>query len=276
MKINSLGRLSQYAVLLIGIVIILIPLYITVATALKTPSQTTISFFAPPTSLYLGNFAEIVQSGKFWTYVWNSVWITAVSVALIMIVVPMAAYAISRNANSKYFVVLYLVILSGIFVPFQVIMLPMTKQMAMLDLLNRGGLILMHVTFALTQGIFLSVGYLKSIPLELDEAAKIDGCSIWKIFTRIIYRLMMPILATILILKSLFIWNDFLLPLLMLNRSNELWTLPLYIYNFRTEYSVNYNLSFAGFFMSMTPILLVYMLSQRFIISGLTEGALKH
>lgn len=268
--------MSKYTISVIGMIIIMIPIYVTLVTALKTPSQTAISFFSPPSKLYFGNFAEIINSPRFWTYVMNSVLITVISVGLIMVVVPMVSYAISRNAKRKYYVLLYSFILSGIFVPFQVIMLPMAKQMASLDLLSRSGLIIMHVTFALTQGTFLCVGFLKSIPLELDEAAKIDGCGVWKTFTKIIYRLMSPILATLMILKSLFIWNDFLLPLLMLNRSNKFWTLPLYIYNFKGEYSFNYNLAFAGFFMSMVPILIVYMLTQRFIISGLTEGALKH
>jgi raffinose/stachyose/melibiose transport system permease protein len=270
------GQISRYFLLIIGMIIILIPFYITLATALKTPSQSRVNYFSPPSSLYLGNFAEIVESAKFWTYVMNSVVITVIAVGLIMIIVPMVSYAISRNSGKKYYSLLYLMILAGIFIPFQVIMLPMSKQMANLDLLNQSGLIIMHVTFALTQGTFLCVGFLKSIPLELDEAAKIDGCGVGQTFIKIIYRLMTPILATLLILKSLSIWNDFLLPLLMLNRSNELWTLPLYIFNFKTEYSFNYNLSFAGFFMSMLPILIVYILCQRFIISGLTEGALKH
>ncbi|WP_325176668.1 carbohydrate ABC transporter permease [Paenibacillus alkalitolerans] len=273
---KQMGQMAKYAVLAAGMIVILIPVYVTLSTALKTPHQSAISFFSPPSGLYLGNFYEIVNSTKFWTYLMNSVMITVISVALMLVVVPMVSYAISRNAKSKYYVFLYFIILSGIFVPFQVIMLPMAKQMAALDLLNRSGLIIMHVTYALTQGTFLCVGYLKSIPLELDEAAKIDGCGVWKIFTRIIYRLMTPILATFLILKSLFVWNDFIFSLIILNRSNEFWTLPLYIYNFKTEYSFNYNLAFAGFFMSMVPILIVYALTQRFIITGLTEGALKH
>ena len=276
MNFKQVGRISNYTALIIGMIIILIPMYITLSTALKTPSQTRVNFFSPPTSLYFGNFMKIIDSSSFWMYVMNSIVITVVSVTLIMVIIPMVSYAISRNANHKYYFILYAIILAGIFVPFQVIMLPMSKQMASLDLLNRSGLIIMHMTFAITQGTFLCVGFLKSIPLELDEAAKIDGCGVWMTFTKIIYRLMMPILATILILKSLFIWNDFFLPLLMLNRGNELWTLPLYIYNFQTEYSFNYNLSFAGFFMSMLPILIVYMVCQRFIISGLTEGALKN
>lgn len=275
MKAAVWRKASMYAASVLGMIIIIIPLYVTLATALKTPSQTAVSFFSPPSSLYLGNFAEIVDSPKFWTYVMNSFVITLISVALILAIVPMVSYAISRNAKRTYYAFLYTFILSGIFVPFQVIMLPMAKHMAELDLLNRSGLIIMHVAFSLTQGTFLCVGYLKTIPLELDEAARIDGCGVWRTFTSIIYRLMSPILATLVVLKSLLIWNDFLLPLLMLNRSNEFWTLPLYIYNFKSDYSFNYNLAFAGFCMSMAPILIVYVLTQRFIINGLTEGALK-
>ncbi|PZE22854.1 carbohydrate ABC transporter permease [Paenibacillus xerothermodurans] len=255
---------------------ILIPMYVTVSVAMKTQEESTRSIFALPSSFYLGNFEKVINAGKYWTYVSNSLLITIVSIAFMLLLIPMVSYAISRNYKKKYYIFLYYFILSGIFVPFQVIMLPIVKHMSNLDLLNQAGLIIMYVALSFTQGMFLSVGYLKNVPLELDEACKMDGGGVWQTFSRVIYPLMLPITATILILNSLWIWNDFMLPLVLLNRSPNYWTLPLFIYNFKTEYTIDYNLAFAGFFMSMLPILVLYGFMQRYIISGLTEGALKN
>ena len=275
MNVKVLIRSAQYAFLSVGTLIVLFPVYLTFVIAMKTQAETTKSFFAPPARLYLDNFIAVINKDGFFQFVRNSVYVTVISVILMLIFIPMASYAISRNFGKGYYRFLYLFILSGIFVPFQAIMLPIYRHMSNLHLLNQNGLILMHVTLAFAQGIFLCVGFLKHIPLELDEASRIDGSGVWKTFTRIIYPLMMPINATILILNSLWIWNDFQLPLIILNRHPDYWTLPLFIYNFKSEYMFDYNLAFAGFFLSMMPIILLYVFAQKSIIGGLTEGALK-
>jgi len=265
----------SYSFLSLGTLFILVPVYLTLAVAMKTREETTKSFFALPESWYFDNFASVINKAHFWSIFQNSVLITAISLLLMLLVIPMVAYAISRNMNRLYYKIVYLVILSGIFVPFQAVMLPIFRHMSNLDLLNQGGLIIMYVTLSFAQGLFLSVGFLKNIPLELDQAAKIDGCGVWLTFTRIIYPLMMPIVATILILNSLWIWNDFQLPLILLNRSADMWTLPLFIYNFKSETSFDYSLAFAAFALSMAPITILYAFTQKFIIGGLTEGSIK-
>ncbi len=265
----------SYAFLSVGTLFILIPVYLTLAVAMKTREETTKSFFSLPNSLYLDNFASVINKAHFWSIFQNSVLITVVSLLIMLLVIPMVSYAISRNMDRLYYKFVYLLILSGIFVPFQAVMLPIFRHMSSLDLLNQGGLIIMYVTLSFAQGLFLSVGFLKNIPLELDQAAKIDGCGVWLTFTRIIYPLMMPIVATILILNSLWIWNDFQLPLIMLNRSPDMWTLPLFIYNFKSETSFDYSLAFAAFALSMAPITILYAFTQKFIIGGLTEGSIK-
>lgn len=275
MILNHLYRFIRYAFLSAGMLLILGPMYVTITIAMKTPAETTKNFFSLPSGLYLDNFMQVIGKGRFWTYLGNSFVITVISVAFMMILIPMVSYAISRNFTKLYYRSLYALILSGIFVPFQAVMLPIYRHMSVLKLLDQKGLILMYITLSFAQGIFLCVGFLKHIPLELDDSSKIDGCSVWGTFVRIVYPLMLPIHATILILNSLWIWNDFQLPLIMLNRHPDFWTLPLFIYNFKSEYTFNYNLAFAGFFLSMLPIMLLYGFTQRYIISGLTEGALK-
>jgi len=275
MRASKPLRLFSYAFLCLGAVFILAPVYLTIAVSMKSKAETTKSFFAPPTSFYMDNFAAVIEKARFWTFFQNSALITIVSVILMLALIPMVSYAISRNFHKFYYKAVYMLILSGIFVPFQAVMLPIYRHMGNLGLLGKEGLIIMYVTLSFAQGIFLCVGFLKHIPLELDQASKIDGCGVWRTFTRIIYPLMLPIVATILILNSLWIWNDFQLPLIMLNRHPDFWTLPLFIYNFKTEVSFDYNLAFAAFFLSMVPISLLYVFTQRYIIGGLTEGSLK-
>ena len=265
----------KYAVLIIGIVLILFPLYVTVNTALKTQSEVSRSFFTLPSSFYLGNFYQVISEARFYSSFSNSLLVTVVSVALMMVLIPMLSFAISRNFNKKYFVFVYYFILSGIFIPFQAVMLPIYKNMGDLGLLNQYGLIIQYLAFSLAQGTFLCVGHLKSISMQLDEAAKIDGCSVWKTYTKIIFPLMRPIIVTVLVIDLLWVWNDFQLPLIMLNRSPSYWTLPLYIYNFMGEYTTNYPVIFAGFFLTMIPIIIIYLFLQKDIIGGLTEGAIK-
>ncbi|MCR8632247.1 carbohydrate ABC transporter permease [Paenibacillus radicis (ex Xue et al. 2023)] len=275
MRTSVISRTMSYLVLVVGMCFVLAPLYLTLTIAMKTTAETAKSFFALPSSFYMGNFVEVIHKANFFKFVGNSVYVTILSILLMLLLIPMVSYAISRNFSKPYYKFLYLFVMSGIFVPFQAIMLPIYRHMSNLKLLDQNGLIVMYVTLAFAQGIFLCVGFLKNIPLELDEASKIDGSGVWTTFTRIIYPLMLPIIATVLILNSLWIWNDFQLPLIILNRHPDYWTLPLFIYNFKSEYAFNYNLAFAGFFISMLPIIILYGFTQKYIIGGLTEGALK-
>ncbi|GGF97865.1 carbohydrate ABC transporter permease [Paenibacillus aceti] len=266
----------SYILLLMGLVVILTPLYLTLITAFKTTKESARNFFSFPTELYLGNFQEVINSNNFFQFFANSIMITAVSIVLILLVVPLTAYAISRNLDKWYFKTFYILLILGIIVPFQVIMLPVTKLMTQLHLLNRVGLIFLYVTFALTQGVFLYVGYIRTtIPKELEEAAYVDGCTKFRTYCSIIFPLLAPLTATIIIINAFWIWNDFLLPLLILNKAETYWTLPLFQYNFKSTYSVNYNLLFSSFVLTIIPIMTVYVIFQKQIIAGLTGGAVK-
>ncbi len=159
------------------------------------------------------------------------------------------------------------------FLIFTPLFLPVVKTFGMSPI--QFGLILVYTAFALGQGVFLFVAYYKSIPLELEEAAIIDGCSTSGTFFRIVFPLAKPMTITVVILDVLWIWNDFMLPLLLLNKSAENWTLPLYQYNFKSSYTFDYNLAFASFLFSIIPMMIVYICLQKYIIAGLTAGAVK-
>lgn len=222
MKKNYPAKFVCYIFLILMSFVIIFPIYVTFVTAFKTAEESTANFFSLPRSLYLGNFQSVMSDPNFSHYLTNSVLITAISIMLIAFTVPMVSYAIARTmARHKYFTVIYVLILLSIFAPFQVLMVPLTQLTSRLGLQNQFGLILVYTAFALGQGVFLFVAYYKSIPLELEEAAIIDGCSTSGTFFRIVFPLAKPMTITVVILDVLWIWNDFMLPLLLLNKSAE-------------------------------------------------------
>jgi raffinose/stachyose/melibiose transport system permease protein len=278
MKKKSINAIAWpvYVVLVVGAIFVLFPMYLTIITAFKTTHEVAKNFFAPPSSLYLGNVQYILSHSKFLLYVRNSTVITIVSVGAIALFTPLVAYSIARNMDhQRLYKFFYFYFIAAIFVPFQVIMVPLVLILQKTHLMNQGGLILCYVAMSLMQSVFLYTGYIKSIPLELEESAFMDGCTIIQTFFRIVYPLIVPMTATIVILNALWIWNDFMLPLLVLNKSNTLWTMPLFIFNFKSQYSIDTTLAFAAFLLALVPIMILYAFLQRYIIAGLTNGALK-
>ena len=158
--------------------------------------------------------------------------------------------------------------------PFPIIMLPAAKLTSTLGLDNWVGLILLYIVYGLSFNVFLYVGYLQSIPREVEEAAFVDGASVWSTFWHIIFPLLTPINATVGILICLWAWNDFLLPLVILSDPDTR-TLPLVQYVFQGQFSTNYVVAFASYTMALAPLLLVYLFAQRWVISGVTRGAVK-
>lgn len=263
-------------ILLLGLVLIVLPLYLTVVSSFKQTSQITGDFFGLPNPFVLKNYQTVFSDGL-WRHFFNSAIITIGSIALILLVIPMASFALVRHMNRKTsYRWIYTLMIIGIFVPFQVIMLPLTNIMGKLNLSNMFGLIILYLTFAVPQTLFLYTGYIKSVvPEELDEAAAIDGCNPFQTYFKIIFPVLKPMHATALIINALWIWNDFLLPLLMLNRNKNSWTLPLFQYNYQGQYFSDFGPSFASYVVGIGAILIVYLIFQRNIISGMANGAIK-
>ena len=273
---SRIAKVVTGLVLLIGAVIILFPMYITIITSLKTQQESAADFFSLPSSFYLGNFISVFEKSGYWTYVWNSAKITIISVVLILVFIPMCAYAIARKMEeNKYFKTIYFYLLLGIFVPFQVIMVPLVQYLTKMKLLNQTGLICMCLSLASSQGVFLLANYVKSVPRDLEEAASIDGCTTFSAYWRVVRPLIKPMVATIFVMNALWVWNDFQMPLLILNQQPGMWTLPLFQYNFKSQYTFDYNLAFASYLVAMLPVIIAYICAQKYIVAGLTQGAVK-
>lgn len=260
--------------LLPGIILIIFPMYVTIVTAFKTLQESGSSFFALPSSFFLGNFISVINKSYYFRYILNTAVILVCSVIVELLIVPMAAYSIQRN-NRKYYRFLYVFIVCGLFVPFQVRMVSLVQMMSQLHLMSKLGMVFLYLAATTPPGVFLITGYLKSVPEQIEEAAYMDGSSYGATYFRVVFPLLKPILSTLLIKDSLFIWNDFQLPLIILNGSTKSWTLQLFQYNFKSQYSFDYNLAFASFIMTMLPILILYILIQKNIVAGLSAGAVK-
>ena len=251
---------------------ILVPLYFTIVTALKTPAEA--GTFALPTSWQWGNFAEASNMVNYPRAALNSAIITVGAIVLTLLTNTFVAYAVARNMDKRFFRFLYYFFIAAMFVPFSVIMLPLAKQMGGWNLDNKFGLIILYMIFGLGTNLFIAIGFIRSIPVSLEEAARIDGASTWRIFWTIIFPLMGPINATIAILTALWAWNDFLLPLILLSNSADQ-TIPLAQFVFSSQFTANYPVAFASYLMAMAPILIVYIFAQKWVISGVMRGANK-
>ena len=272
----SRGKFFLYLILTLGALLILFPMYITITTTFKTPAESAVSFFTLPTSLYLGNYATVLQDEKLYYAYGNTILITVVSLLGEMLILPPMGFALSRGMKqNRFFKGLYFFFLLGIFLPWQVRMMPVVKLMGWLGLLSPLGITLLYVAHATCESMFLYVGYLATVSDSIEEAAYIDGASTFQVYTRVILPLMTPILSTVLIREGLAIWNDFQMPLITLNRSSKLWTLTIYLNNFQSELSVDYNLSFACLMLTCLPIVIFYIIMQKQIMGGLTSGAVK-
>ncbi len=185
------------------------------------------------------------------------------------------AYAITRNREkSKFFNLLYYYFISAMFIPFNVLMLPLVKQANAFHVDNVLGITFLYIVFGLPMNTFLYTGYIKSIPTALDEAATIDGANPWQTFRLIIFPMLKPMSATVAILSFMWTWNDFLMPLVLLDDPKQQ-TLQLAQYVFNTQFSTQYNLAFASYLMALLPVLIFYVFCQKWIISGVVAGSVK-
>lgn len=224
----------------------------------------------------LSNYFEAIDKMNYMRSFGNSLFVTGLSTLIVTILAAMTAYYIVRS-NTKYSKIIFSLMSAAIIIPFQAIMIPLVSIYgAKLHMLNsRSALILFHVGFAMSMSVFIYQGFIKSdIPVTLEEAAYLDGCTKLQTFFIIVFPLLKPITSTLVILNVLAFWNDYLLPSLVLTKK-ELMTLPLSTYQFYGTYSANYGTIMAGLVLTVAPILILYIVLQRQIISGIVAGAVK-
>lgn len=264
--------------LLLGLSTIIFPLYMTIVIAFKQPSEMTNSIsgiLSLPSKWSLDNFTQAMEVTDFWRSLGNSLLITVVTVVLSIAIHSLMGYAIGRNkAHSKFYKFVYLFIVSGMFVPFAILMMPLAKQTAEMGLGNWAGVVILYVVFYMPMNVLLYSGYLVNIPVALEEAAWVDGANTWRTYWKIIFPIMKPMHATVAIITALAVWNDVMTPLVIMSGTGQN-TLPLAQLNFQTQFGTNYNLAFASYLLALVPIVIFYIICQKQILNGVVNGAVK-
>lgn len=276
-KVKEKVNMPITILLILGLITIIFPLYMTVIIAFKQPSEMTNSIagiLSLPKVWSFSNFAEAMRVTDFWRSLLNSVLITVITVVVSILLHSMIGYAVGRNKQSKFYNFVYLYIVSGMFVPFAILMMPLVKQTAQMGIDNIVGVIICYVVFYMPMNVLLYSGYLTNIPVALEEAARVDGATTWRTYWKIIFPIMKPMHATVAVLTALGTWNDVMTPLVIMSGSG-MNTLPLAQLNFQTQFGTNYNLAFASYLLALLPILIFYIICQKQILNGVVNGAVK-
>lgn len=270
-KKNILSVLGNFLAVITSL-IVMIPLIVLVITSFKSSGEANRMSLALPKKWMLENYATVIEQGKLVSSFFNGLIYATFSVLIIILVVSAAAFVISRNFKGMNKFVYYFII-AGIAMPINNVAL--MKVMQAFHLVNqRYGIILLYAAINIPLSLFLCYGFISTIPREIDEAAVIDGCTPTKLFTRIIFPLLKPIISTLFVLNFMAVWNDFTMPLYYLNNSRK-WPMTLAVYNFFGAFENSWNLVSADIVLTLLPVLLIFILGQKYIVGGVSAGAVK-
>ncbi|MEX1028470.1 MAG: carbohydrate ABC transporter permease [Paenibacillaceae bacterium] len=275
---GNIGRMTGSAfiflILLLAGVITLFPIYMGVLNSLKTEGDMLNHILSIPTHLEFGNYSDAFEKTNFLRSLWNTLVVVIVGLGGIIVFGSMAGYKLSRT-RGKLSSFLFGVFVMSVLIPFHSIMITLVKISK--DLAVQGstvGLGLIYIGLGVSLAIFLYHGFVKSIPRDLDEAAVMDGCGEFRLYLVVILPLLLPVTATIAILNALWMWNDFLLPLLMLTNS-DYYTLLLSTNMLFGEYNNDWAAILSSLVLAMLPVIILYLLLQKYILNGIAEGAVK-
>lgn len=249
-----------------------IPVYLVFVNSLKTQVEASSMGVDLPKTLQWSNFLIVIEKGKLLSAFGNSLQYSIEAAILGVIVSALAAYVLSRN-RTPFNRFIYFLIVLGLAMPTNFVTL--TKIMQLTHLINtKGGVILLYAALHIPFNVFLIYAFIETIPRELDEAAIMDGCKPFSLFFYIIFPLLTPVLVTTALLNILDVWNEFLIPLYLLNRSSN-WPMTLAVYNFFGQYQADWSLVSADVVLTILPVIIIYVLAQRYILSGMVAGAVK-
>ncbi|MFT8356309.1 MAG: carbohydrate ABC transporter permease [Bifidobacterium aquikefiri] len=272
-----IGSLLVFAVSLIH----LSPLYLLAVNSFKTREELYENVLSLPKSLSFQYYQVAMERMNILTAIMNSFIITVVSTLLIILFSSMTAWVLARHEDRMWAKVIYMTFVATMLIPFQTLMMPLIQFFSQIQqtlgfqiIDTRQGLIFMYIGFGSAMSVFLYHGFVKSIPISLEEAGYIDGASPWTVFWRIVFPMLRPITNTVVILNVIWIWNDYLLPSLVLS-SEHVKTIPLSTFSFFGQFTIQWNLAMAGLVMTILPVIIFYAVAQRNIIRGIADGAVK-
>ncbi len=262
-------------VVLAVVLMVLTPFYISLLYSIKSHSDISLNRLAWPAAPSLDNYLRVIRENKYVGIGFqNSVITTIPTVLILLFSTSMAAFVLARN-NTRFYKIMYALFISGILVPFQCIMLPLYVNIHNAGLASTNlGFIIARSGFQVSISVLTVTGFVKTVPRDMEEAAAIDGCGKFRTFWTIIFPLMTPVNMTQIVLNTLFVWNDYSVAVVLL-RSDASRTLPLAQIMYFGENMTELNLAFAFFMLAMIPILILYLSTQKYIVSGIMSGAVK-
>ncbi|MGN0424180.1 MAG: carbohydrate ABC transporter permease [Acetatifactor sp.] len=273
MRARTVKKLACGVLMFLLALVFLSPILLLINSSFKELKEIYLNVLALPKQFGWGNYKEAFEKLDFLHSFANSIGITVISTGLIILISSMAAWVLVRY-NTKSSKVIFMMFAASMLIPFQCVMLPLVDFMGDLGLMNRPGIVFMYMGFGCSMSIVLYHGFIKNVPLDLEEAATIDGCGMFRMFFVIVFPLLKTITVTVAILNVMWIWNDFLLPNLIINKAG--WqTLPLKTYLFFGQFTKRWDLATAGLILCMIPIIIFYISCQRYIVKGVTDGAVK-
>lgn len=255
--------------------LVLVPFYISFLYSVKSHSGISLNRLAWPSVPTLDNYLRVIRENKYVAIGFKNSLITTVPTVLILLFsTSMASFVLARNSG-RFYKIMYILFISGILVPFQCIMLSLYMNIYNLGLASSNlGFILARSGFQVSISVLTVTGFVKTVPRDMEEAAAIDGCGKFRTFWSIIFPLMTPVNMTQIVLNTLFVWNDYSVAVVLL-RSDNSRTLPLAQIVYFGENMTELNLAFAFFILAMIPILILYLSTQKYIVSGIMSGAVK-
>lgn len=274
------GKWIAAIVLLICAIVYLSPFYIIIVNAFKNRAEIALDPLGLPKSWDFKYFAQAIEKMNLGSAFLNSLQITVISIVIIILFTSTSAWWMVRRP-SKVSNTLFYTLVATMIIPFHSIMMPLMQFMGTLTkvtplpfLNSFFGLTYMNLGFGAGMSVFLYHGFVKSIPISIEEAATLDGCNTWQLFGRIVFPMLKTTTITVIILDVIWIWNDFLLPSLVLS-SKSLRTIPLSTFSFFGEFTIQWNLAMAGLTLTILPVIIFYIFAQKYIVAGVASGAIK-
>lgn len=285
MKADKVRRNIARVIGLVSAIVVLFPFLLVVINSAKKSADIVINPIAFPKSWkqMLSNMNNVIhnQNFSYWSSFRSSLIITAVSLVLLCLFSSMAAWVLCRN-KTKWSSFVFMMFVGSMVIPFQVVMLPLLstfrdvgKFLGIQMIASYRGIIFAYLGFGGAMSVFILHGFIKGIPYELEEAAWIDGCSPEGTFFRVVFPLLKPVMVTITILNGLWIWNDYLLPSLVLGLNGKIKTLPVAVTSFVGSYVKQWDLILTAAFLAMVPIIVLFLFAQKQIMRGMVDGAIK-
>jgi raffinose/stachyose/melibiose transport system permease protein len=273
---KRIGMGITYTILGLVALYTLAPLWFLVVNSFKGQAEIINNPLGLPAAFDFQYIAKAVQEIHFFKAIAVTFLITLVAVAVIVLISSMAAWVLVRN-KTRASGLIFMLFVAAMLIPFQAIMYPLIQFFDTLMLKNTGGLIIMYGGFGLSMSVFLYHGFVKGVPLGIEEAAFIDGCNVFQMFFLIVHPLLKSITVTVIVLNAMWIWNDYLLPFLVIgNSANKTLVLELYFARILAgQYGNPWQLIFPSVLVSIVPITIVFLFLQRFIVRGISEGAIK-